>query len=153
MSEVSRIQEQLKRAMEGGAWHGPALLELLGETPVDLAPAKPLAHAHSIWEIVLHVTAWNDAILQRVQGKEIELDAEQDWPQVKDFSESAWAATVKKLRQSYEALYAGIGKLTDAKLTEMAPGRDHDVYVMVHGVIHHILYHAGQIAVLKKSER
>lgn len=153
MTEVSRIQEQLKRAMEGGAWHGPALLELLSETPVDLAPAKPLAHAHSIWEIVLHVAAWNAAILERVEGKEIELDNEQDWPQVKDFSESAWAATVKKLRQSYEALYAGIGKLTDAKLNQRAPGRDHDVYFMLHGVIQHILYHAGQIAVLRKSER
>jgi uncharacterized damage-inducible protein DinB len=153
VSEVSRIQEQLKRAMEGGAWHGPALLELLSETPVDLAPAKPLAHAHSIWEIVLHITAWNGAILQRVQGKEIELEPEQDWPQVKDFGESAWAATVKKLRQSYEALYAGLSKLADARLNERAPGSDHDVYSTLHGGIHHILYHAGQIAVLKKSER
>jgi|SRR5438105_4143660 len=153
MSEVSRIQDQLKRAMEGGAWHGPALLELLAETPVDLAPAKPLAHAHSIWEIVLHVAAWNAAILQRLQGKEVELNQEQDWPTVKDFGELAWAATLKRLRQSYEALYAGIGKISDANLNDRAPGRNHDVYFMLHGIVQHILYHAGQIAVLKKSER
>jgi len=29
-------------------------------------------------------------------------------------------------------------------------GRDYTTYVMVHGVIQHNLYHAGQIAILKK---
>jgi hypothetical protein len=29
MNEVERIADQLRRAVEGKAWHGPALLELL----------------------------------------------------------------------------------------------------------------------------
>ncbi|MGA2262460.1 MAG: hypothetical protein ABSH28_13620 [Acidobacteriota bacterium] len=29
MTEVERIADQLQRSMEGNAWHGPALLEVL----------------------------------------------------------------------------------------------------------------------------
>ena len=29
VNEVDRIQDQIVRSLEGGAWHGPSLLELL----------------------------------------------------------------------------------------------------------------------------
>ena len=35
-------------------------------------------------------------------------------------------------------------------LDDQLPGRKHSFYFMLHGVIQHNLYHAGQIAVLKK---
>jgi hypothetical protein len=37
------------------------------------------------------------------------------------------------------------------KLDEIAPGKNHSLYVMLHGATQHDLYHAGQIAVLKKA--
>jgi hypothetical protein len=30
--EVNRLEEQLRRSLEGEAWHGPSVLELLAET-------------------------------------------------------------------------------------------------------------------------
>jgi hypothetical protein len=33
----------------------------------------------------------------------------------------------------------------------MVPGTEYSVYFMLHGVIQHDLYHAGQIALLKKA--
>jgi hypothetical protein len=55
MSEIHRIADQLKRSLEGEAWHGPALRELLSGVTAKQAAARPLAGAHSIWEIVLHI--------------------------------------------------------------------------------------------------
>ncbi len=41
-------------------------------------------------------------------------------------------------------------KLPHAKLSETVPGREYSVYCLLHGVVQHNLYHAGQIALLKK---
>lgn len=151
--EVQRIQDQLKRDFYGEAWHGPALMELLRETPVDLAPAKPLEHAHSIWELVLHIAAWQYEIARRLGGKIRELPVEEDWPPVGDVDESDWKQTLRELENSYETLQAALSKLSDADLEKAAPGRPHNMRVMACGIIEHMTYHAGQIAVLKKSSR
>jgi uncharacterized damage-inducible protein DinB len=151
--EVERIQDQLKRAFHGEAWHGPALMELLRETPVDLAPAKPLEHAHSVWEIVLHITAWHNEIARRLAGRMRELSADEDWPRVRDVDESDWKQALGELERSYENLQTALGKLSDGDLLKPAPGRPFSTYVNAHGIIQHTIYHSGQIALLKKSSR
>lgn len=150
---ILRIQELHREAFEGGAWHGPALLQLLRDIPVDHAAAKPITHAHSIWEIALHVAAWQEAVLKRLNGQAVNLNREQDWPPVIDNSESAWKETIQRLQDGHNKLADRILTLTDDDLSKKVPGRDHTVYKTLHGVIQHNLYHAGQIAILKKSER
>jgi uncharacterized damage-inducible protein DinB len=150
---VARIQELHKEAFAGNAWHGPCLLELVRDIHVDHAAAKPIAHAHSIWEIVLHVTAWQDAVLKRLNGEAVNLNGDQDWPPVSDNSEAAWEKAVQQLKDGHKKLAKRISTLIDADLLKKVPGRKHTVYKTLHGVIQHNLYHAGQIAVLKKSER
>src|SRR5256885_15579098 len=107
-SDVARFAEHLKSCFSGSPWHGSSLMELLRETPVDLAPAKPLEHAHSIWEIVLHLTAWHHAIARRLSGEKVELGHEQDWPAVTDFGEAAWKEAIRALEQSDRALHAAL---------------------------------------------
>jgi len=126
---------------------------LLQEVPVDLAPAKPLDQAHSIWEIVLHITAWQNAIVRRLQGEALHLNQKEDWPEVNDFGERAWSDAIRTLEQSFDQLDQTIGALSDAQLNHAVPGKKYNIYFMLHGIIQHNLYHAGQIALLKKSSR
>ncbi|MCI0697307.1 hypothetical protein L0337_35545 [candidate division KSB1 bacterium] len=60
MEEIKRIADQLKRAHEGEAWHGPSLRELLAGVTSEMAASKTLARAHNIWEIVLHGVIQHD---------------------------------------------------------------------------------------------
>jgi uncharacterized damage-inducible protein DinB len=150
---IARIHKLHQEAFEGGAWHGPALVELVRDIHVDHAAAKPITHAHSIWEIVLHINAWQEAVLNRLNGQPVDPVGEEDWPPVSDNSESAWDAAIESLKANYLKLAQRIAGLTDADLEQKVPGRDHTVYKTVHGLIQHNLYHAGQIAILKKSER
>lgn len=153
-TELSRIEDELRKALDGPAWHGPALMESLKDVPVDVAPAKSLEHAHSIWEIALHVAAWHEAVARRITtGARLELSKEQDWPAVNDVSEAAWKATLKQVRQSHEGLLKAVAKLDDAQLSNPVAGRDYDIRFMLHGVAQHDAYHAGQIGLLKKSSR
>jgi uncharacterized damage-inducible protein DinB len=68
-SEAARIADQLRRAFDGSAWHGPALLELLEDVNAATAAAKPLAKVHSIWELVLHIAVWDGVALRRLSGE------------------------------------------------------------------------------------
>jgi uncharacterized damage-inducible protein DinB len=152
MSEIQRIEDQLRRAFEGHAWHGPAVRELLADVTAAKATDRPLPNAHNIWEIVLHMATWERVVRRRLQGEAVaDLPTEEDWPPVRDSNEAAWRRAIDDLEQANHDLRDTIARASEARLAEMAPGKDHSVYVMLHGIIQHDLYHAGQIAVLKKA--
>jgi uncharacterized damage-inducible protein DinB len=151
MTEIQRILDQLQRAFEGNAWHGPSVRELLNGVSAAQAAGKAVPDGHSIWEIVLHMAVWQDVARRRLAGETIvSLPPELDWPAVDDASETAWRQAVTRLNQSQQKLQQSISQLTEDRLAEIVPGMDYSVYVMLHGVIQHDLYHAGQIALLKK---
>ena len=151
MGEIDRIRDQMRRALEGQAWHGPSLIELLSGVDAARAAARPLAGAHSIWEITLHVAAWKDAARRRIEGEAAELLGEDDWPPVRDASEQGWQATLERLERTHQALDRAAAGLDDARLLGPVPGREYSIYFLLHGVLQHDLYHAGQIAILKKG--
>jgi uncharacterized damage-inducible protein DinB len=151
MTEIQRIVDQFDRAFEGNAWHGPAVRELLAGVSARQAAAKPPFGSHNIWEIVLHMTAWQDVVRRRVTGEVIvDLPTEQDWPPVPNTSDAAWREALEKLTQTKQNLRQTISQLPDPRLEEIISGKGYSVYFMLHGVIQHNLYHSGQIAILKK---
>ncbi len=153
IDERSRIADQLKRAFEGDAWHGPAVLEVLEGLNARAAASKPVSGAHSIWELVLHIAAWDGAIRRRMEGQALQLSPEQDFPPVKDTGDAAWRAALEQLKQRHAELIQGVLSMPDHRLTSQVPGKDYDFYHMLHGAAQHELYHAGQIALLKKVAR
>ena len=100
MSEVRKIADQLKRAFESGAWHGPSVREVLDGLTGDQALARPLPNAHNIWEITLHIAAWEDAVRRRLQGEKVELGEAEDWSRTGETSPAAWAACLANLEHS-----------------------------------------------------
>ena|SRR5713101_5204695 len=153
MTEVERILDQLKRAYEGNAWHGPSVREALAGITAEQAHARPLSHAHSIWELVRHIAVWEDAGRRRLQGDraQIEISSPQDWPPSEDTSETAWEQAKASLDRGHQAFVEAIERLPEARLDEPILEGMSTVYVTLHGVIQHDLYHAGQISMLKKA--
>ncbi len=75
----------------------------------------------------------------------------EDWPVVSDASPAAWNEAQQRLFEVKKQLAAAIEQFEDARLTETVPGRQYDFYYLFHGIVQHSLYHAGQIALLKKQ--
>lgn len=153
MREAERIAQELRYSFEGGAWHGPAVLELLAGIDARQAAAHPIANAHSIWEIVLHMRTWNDAVVRRTRDETVWPTSAEDWPAVSEFSQEAWHDTIQSLKLANAKAYNAIAGMPDARLKEVAPGKtaEYDTfYFELHGLVQHNLYHAGQIAILKK---
>lgn len=150
MSEVERIADQLKRAFEGEAWHGPSVLEIIEGITAQQAAARTFDGTHSIWELVLHIAAWERAILRGLHGDRAQLPTEEDWPAVGITTDEAWEQTKQALKQGHDDLRAAIGSLDDSRLDQPIIEGMSSVYVTLHGIVQHDLYHAGQIAMLKK---
>ena len=152
-SESARIADQLRRAFDGEAWHGDSLFEILEGVGAARAAARPIAGAHTIWELVLHIAAWDGAVLRRLGGAAVELSDAENFPPVRDTSEAAWRSALAQVRRGHEELVAAVASLPDSRLEDMVPGKEgahYNFYYMLHGVVQHELYHAGQIALLKK---
>jgi uncharacterized damage-inducible protein DinB len=151
--ETRRLASQLRRSYEGEAWHGPHLQKLLEEVAADQAARKPIPGAHSIWELVLHVTAWEREALAAVGGKAYEtLAGDRDWPPVAATTDVAWKAALADLETVTRELVAAVRGMPAEKLDELVPGVQYNFYFLLHGVVQHNLYHAGQIALLKRAQ-
>ncbi len=157
MSELDRIIDQLQRAFDGDAWHGPSVIRVLAGVTTQQAVAHPIPPAHSIWQIVLHLISWKNEVRRRLGGADPAMPLEGDWPEVGRPDPTTWSATLARLRDAHAALVAAARKLSDERLGEMV-GTKRDpalgtgtYYVLLHGSVQHDIYHAGQIAVLKKA--
>jgi len=120
------------------------------------AAARPIASAHTIWELVLHIAAWDGAALRRIGGTAVELADAENFPVVSDASDAAWHKTTAQVRNTHQDLIAAVVALPDSRLFEIVPGKHgphYTFYYMLHGVVQHELYHAGQIALLKKASQ
>jgi uncharacterized damage-inducible protein DinB len=150
-SEGVRIADQLRRAFEGSAWHGPALLELLEDVDAPTAAAKPFPDVHSIWELVLHIAAWDRAGSRRLSGAKCQLKARANFPPIPAPTDAAWHEAITVAKRTHETLVTTVAGLPDKRLRDRVPGKRYDFYHMLHGIAQHELYHAGQIAILKKA--
>lgn len=151
MNESERLAQQIERALEGDAWHGPAWREALDGVTRETALRRPIPEAHSIAEIVLHATAWHDVVRRRLEGETPEVTDAQDWPTPHLPDDQAWEAAIRRLLDSGRALREVVARFPEERLQTSRPGTGGTWYELVIGELQHVLYHAGQVAVLRKA--
>jgi uncharacterized damage-inducible protein DinB len=157
-SEIDRIVDQLQREHNGDPWHGSPLLQILDGVSPDEAAARPVRGAHSIWELVLHITAWKNEVRRRVNGRAAGEPEEGDWPMVGEPSADRWSEALTRLQAAHQRLVADVEALPPNRLLEPTNdsrnrelGSGVSYYVLLHGLAQHDVYHAGQISILKRA--
>jgi len=153
MSETFRLADQIRRAFEGEAWHGDSMNELLANVDAEAAAGHPIKNAHSIWELLLHVAAWDNAVIRRTAGSAVTLSDRENFPPVEDSSKAAWSKTIDQVKETHQRLVESVAAFPDSRLGEPVPGKPqpyYTFYYMFSGIVQHELYHAGQISLLKK---
>jgi predicted transcriptional regulator len=148
-TEIARIVEQLRGVQEGPAWHGPSVREALEGVTAAAAARRPLAAGHTIWEIVHHIRVTDETVRAHVAGETA--GQEPDWPAPGDGGEAAWRAEIRKLESAQRGLRDAVARLPEGRLHEDIPGQTHSYWHELLGILHHDLYHAGQISLLRKQ--
>src|SRR5258708_3365586 len=151
-SPSEQLARHIERTITGPMWHGPALADVLAGPPPPPAAARPVAAAHSIWEIALHAAAWAEISRARLDGRATaDPPPDVDWPPILDVDASSWDEAVERLRESHRALATRVRQLGDTAVYANVPGLEYSAWVLLHGVVEHGVYHAGQIVLLKRA--
>jgi uncharacterized damage-inducible protein DinB len=157
MTERERLVKELEREISGEPWHGPSLSTILKGITAEQAAHRPSTEAHSIWEILLHMTGWKREVTRRAQGHTAAEPAEGDWPRVDEVSEARWRSACEDHLRAQQELAELIRNLADEQLdvtvkgdTAAYIGAGISVRANLYGILQHDVYHAGQIALLKK---
>ena len=158
MNETARIVDQLEREHARDPWHGSPLAVILEGITWEHAAAKPLPAAHSIWELVVHITGWKGEVRRRLSGAPAGEPEAGDWPSVSQPTPEGWEEARKNLEVAHRLLVSAVKEFPEQNLyipindaREVEPGAGTTYYELLHGIVQHDVYHAGQIAVLKKG--
>ncbi|MGD0804386.1 MAG: DinB family protein [Candidatus Bathyarchaeia archaeon] len=149
MDEVKLLYDQIETTFRGKSWHGPNMIQVLEGVSVDKARLRPLSGRHSIWELVNHMNYWMLAALKGLNGGEVPRpEGFEDWPPIGVTSEE-WRTSVADLEGTVNSILDTLMGFSNARLEEKVQGRDYSYRSLIHGVLHHNLYHMGQIALLR----
>lgn len=151
MTESERIAQQYDLVMHGDAWHGDPIWQILDGISPECAAYRALPATHSIWEIVLHMMFWEGVVARRLQGERAGLDEALNFPAPPETGEANWQKTLADFRASNRQFRKLLAELDPARLDELSAAGKRTFYEEAHGLIQHNLYHAGQIALLKKA--
>jgi len=151
MSRIQELVDELQRIHDGEAWHGPSLQRALTGVTAAQASSRPVPKAHSIWELVAHIAAWEDVWRLRLEGTRLDEPPAGDFPKTPDPTAEAWKQGIAHLHRAHEEFLRKIATLSEATLDQTVVGKPYLIRFMLEGAIRHHVYHAGQISLLKKS--
>ncbi len=151
MTEVQRIADLLQRAYEGPSWHGPSVKEALEGVTPEIA-SRRMGSAHTIWELVHHIGAWADIPRRRILGEMFPITDDINFPPMPKPGTEAWQRSLDSLAENQRKILELMRELSDSRLNEPVMKDGPTIYVLLHGVVHHHIYHAGQIVLLKKAQ-
>jgi uncharacterized damage-inducible protein DinB len=158
VSELERIADELRRAYDGDAWHGPSVRAALEGVDARMATTRHVASAHTICELVLHMTAWTREVARRLHLGVAQDPEPGDWPPGTAINDTEWKAIVAAFDAANADVLDAIAHLNAAVLDErIGDARDPALgsgvtrYVTLHGLAQHHAYHSGQISLLKKA--
>ncbi|MEO6732623.1 MAG: DinB family protein [Ferruginibacter sp.] len=151
MKETNRIEELIEDIYDGEPWLDVTLAGTLKNISASDAAKKVALHWNSIWEIVVHIIAWRQTQLKRVQGNFIPSPPDNYFEPVQDQSELAWQNMLKQLKDSQQQWLDFLQKMNDDDLNKTYAGNHASYYKNIHGLIQHDAYHLGQIVLLAKK--
>jgi uncharacterized damage-inducible protein DinB len=147
MRRAERMVLQLQLNFDGKAWHGTPLRRMVDGIGEGMANLRRIPNARTIAELLAHVTAWIEIVQRRLAGERFEVTPEIDFPSVEGVK---WSDAVSRLELAHDKLLETVGAMSDSDFEATVPDKNYTAGSMLHGLINHNAYHAGQIALLKK---
>lgn len=150
--EALSIIKNLETTLSGQPWFGRAVYEILGEVDESKVNTKPNGTEHSMIELLWHMNTWAEFTLGSLENKsadEMKKIEENDWRTI-DPTKHTWKSGLTELKSTHNKIAALLSQKDDSFLSEIVPTRKFNFRFMLNGLIHHNIYHLGQIAYLKK---
>lgn len=157
MSISKELSHQLENVLSGDPWYGSPVYDIVGGISFEAAYEKPPGSVHNIAEIVLHMIAWTEEVMDRMNGLTAGIPISGDWPETGSPDEQKWQNYVDDLKLVNVNLVGVIQNfppeqwseaINDERDREQGTGVSYEE--MIDGLIQHHIYHSAQIALLNR---
>jgi hypothetical protein len=145
MNQAQRIADAYHAVTLKDSWYGPPLAKLLAKVSPQIAITPPVPGAHTISALLQHLLLWNERARTASETQPFP-----PWNPDKEWAEPPipWIALLARWNQSRDLLEARIRNFPAEDLPKQLPGRDYPYETMFEGIVQHIVWHAGQIAMI-----
>jgi len=155
MGKSKELKKDLETVLQGEPWYGNSIYSIIEQVSFEAAFENPPGSIHNIAGIVLHMLAWTEEVMDRMNGLAAQLPSSGDWPDPGSPDEQKWQNYVNDLKLVNVNLLGVIQNFPeeqwDAPINDR---RDAETFLsyeeMINGFIQHQVYHAGQIALLTR---
>ncbi|WDF77721.1 DinB family protein [Mucilaginibacter sp. AW1-7] len=157
MTISEKLSAELQKILSGDAWYGSPVYDIVESIGFETAYEKPPGSVHNIAEIVLHMIAWTEEVMDRMNGLTAGIPTSGDWPETGAPDEQKWQNYVDDLKLVNVNLIGVIQNfpqeqwdepIKDERNREMGTGVSYEE--LINGLIQHHIYHSGQIALLNR---
>lgn len=149
---VENTIEQLKDVQNGITWYDDNIEKKINPIASNQAFIRPLPEIHSVAEIVSHMLVWRRDTIGKLKGQESDLTIEspENWKSNEELKIIGWDKLKKDLSDSQEELVNYLSDKDDQYLKETMYKEEFSLKYLVEGLLHHDLYHLGQIGITIK---
>ncbi|MFT3934861.1 MAG: DinB family protein [Chitinophagaceae bacterium] len=148
---IDNFIRQLNEIQDGSLWFDQSFKDKLDNLSDDIVFKRPLPAVHSVAEHVSHMLEWRKECILRYNGGKTELmESPDDWKDNDALQKIGWVNIKNALYESTPALINLIMHHDDAYLETRFRDTEYNYKYLMEGIVHHDLYHLGQIGVTLK---
>ena len=144
----TEIHKSFETVFASTPWFGAGVLEKLQNYPDEVANQVYGPHDHSIGKYLRHMLVWRNYAIRKLAGDpdyKIALGSAEDFPP----GEEGLSELLEQLKTNQVALLAAIAAQDADRYHQPLDAKSaYTVAELLHGVLHHDIYHLGQIGLL-----
>lgn len=149
---AENIIVQLKDIQNGKTWYDDNLENKIEPISETQAFVRPIPAVHSVAELIAHIWVWRIHAIKLLQGQKSDLSVESpdNWKSNEELKKMGWDKLKDALRDSQTELIGCLADKDDDYLENNTYKPNHTLKYLVEGIVHHDLYHLGQIGITIK---
>ncbi len=148
---IKNIVRQLHEIQEGSLWFDQCFKDKIDGLSDSEALTSPIPQVHSVAEHVSHMLEWRKECMIRFKGLRTELmNSPDDWKDNTALRKIGWTDLKNTFYNSQSELIRLMESQDDTYLETKFLDTVYNFHYLIEGIIHHDLYHLGQIGVTIK---
>jgi len=151
MKQVTELANQFAVNYEGEPWYGSSFTKILSDVTEEVALWQPTEQAHSIAQLVWHMTYWRQGLIKKLEGDlsyKSSMKSEDNWSTSEKIQSVGWKKILEQFQQSQEKIVRLLKEQDDSFLEELYL-KAVTYRELIAGILQHDIYHLGQIAYIK----
>lgn len=149
---TNNVVQQLENNQSGNNWLDESFKKKLKQVSSEMAFSRPIPELHTIAELVAHILIWRFEGIKKLQGlkSNVTMQSPENWRTNDELKKIGWEKLKTDLFDSQIELINLIKNNSDDYLEGNDYITGYSYKYLVEGLIHHDIYHLGQIGITLK---